>query len=245
MYDGRTATFLGKGRAEFKRRKFKTQDVFYVAPRGSLNLLSYGTMQRLGLRIIDTDEANAAPPQQPLTLNVQTDTEASLKSSFPGVFQDGLGKCTVAKATLKLKENETPVYRRARPVPYASLPVVEQELDRLLDSGVIKPVKHTDWAIPIRVVKKPDGSTRRGMDYSTGRKDALQLHQHYLPVSEDFTPHLIAGHARRRSRRCPSSRFQPGIDDKSSSRDVREASHSVTIKTRPHAKRQTPVEQHY
>lgn len=89
-------------------------------------------MQRLGLRIIDIDKDTAAPTQQPLALNVLIDTVASLKSSFPGVFQDGLGKCTVAKATLKLKENATPVYRCARPVPYASLPVVEQELDRLL-----------------------------------------------------------------------------------------------------------------
>jgi hypothetical protein len=159
-YDGRTTTFLGKGRAEFKHRTLRTQDVFYVDPRGSLNLLSYPTMQRLGLRIIDTDKENAAPTQRPLALNVQIDMVASLKSSFPGVFQDGLGKCTVAKATLKLKENATPVYRRARPVHYASLPVVEQELDRLRDLGVFRPVKHADWAAPVMIIKKPDGSTR-------------------------------------------------------------------------------------
>ena len=100
MYDGRTATFLGKGRAEFQRHTFRTQEMFYVAPRGSLNLLSYPTMQRLGLHLTDIVEANAAPTQHPLTLSVKTDTEASLNFSFPGVFQDGLGKCTVAKATL-------------------------------------------------------------------------------------------------------------------------------------------------
>lgn len=193
MYDGRTATFLGKGRAEFKRRTLRTQEMFYVAPRGSLNLLSYATMQRLGLLITDTVEANAATTQQPLTLSVITDTESSLQSSFPGVFQDGLGKCTVAKATLKLKDNATPVYRRARPVPYASLPAVEQELDRLLDLGVIKPVKHADWAAPVMVVKKPDGSTRLCVDYSTGLNDALQLHQHPLPVPEDIFATLNGG----------------------------------------------------
>jgi hypothetical protein len=46
MYNGQTATFLGKGRARFKRRDHVTQDVFYVVQRGSLNLLSYPTVQK-------------------------------------------------------------------------------------------------------------------------------------------------------------------------------------------------------
>jgi transposase InsO family protein len=194
MYNGQTATFLGKGRAKFKRRNHITEDVFYVAPRGSLNLLSYPTMQRLGLYIADEEAVNAVSTKYPSTSNIKTDSMASLKSSFPGVFKDGLGQCTLTKATLTLKQNATPVYRRARPVPYASLPVVEQELDRLLDLGVIKPVRHADWAAPVMVVKKPDGSARLCVDYSTGLNDALQLHQHPLPVPEDIFATLNGGH---------------------------------------------------
>jgi hypothetical protein len=40
MYNGQTATFFGKGRVVFKRRDDVPKDVFYVAPRGPLNLLS-------------------------------------------------------------------------------------------------------------------------------------------------------------------------------------------------------------
>ena len=100
----------------------------------------------------------------------------------------------MTKATLTLKQNATPVYRRARPVPYASLPIVEQELDRLLNLGVIKPVRHADWAAPVMVVKKPNGSSRLCVDYSTGLNDALQLHQHPLPVPEDIFATLNGGH---------------------------------------------------
>jgi hypothetical protein len=128
-----------------------------------------------------------------LALSVKTDTAASLESSFPDVFKEGLGKCTVTTATLKLKQKATPVYRRARPVLYASLPLVEQELDRLLDLGVIKTLKHAEWAAPVMVVKKPDGSTRLCVDYSTGLNDALQLHQHPLPVPEDIFATLNVG----------------------------------------------------
>ena len=90
------------------------------------------------------------------------------------------------KATLTLKQNAIPAYRHARPVPYASLPIVEQEFDRLLNLGVIKPVRHADWAAPVMVVKKPDGSARLCFDYSTGLNDALQLHQHPLLYQRTF-----------------------------------------------------------
>jgi hypothetical protein len=94
---------------------------------------------------------------------------------------------------LTLKQNATPANRRARPVPYASLPIVEQELDRLLNLGVIKSVKHADWTAPVMVVKKPDGSARLCVDYSTGLNDALQLHQHPLPVPKDIFTILNGG----------------------------------------------------
>jgi hypothetical protein len=54
---------------------------------GSLNLLSYATMQRLGVYIADAEAINAVSTQQPLALNVKTNTVASLKNSFPGDFQ--------------------------------------------------------------------------------------------------------------------------------------------------------------
>jgi len=82
--------------------------------------------------------------KQPWAHHVKTGTVASLGREFLDVFQEGLGKCAVTKAILKLKEGAIPVYRHARPVPYASLPVVEQELDRLLNVGVINSVKNAE-----------------------------------------------------------------------------------------------------
>jgi hypothetical protein len=70
MYNGQTDTFLGKGRAVFKRRNHATEDVFYVAPRGSLNILSYPTMQRLGLYIADA--VNAFSTDNPSTSSIKT-----------------------------------------------------------------------------------------------------------------------------------------------------------------------------
>jgi hypothetical protein len=44
------------------------------------------------------------------------------------------------------------------------------------------------------VVKKPDGLARLCGDYSTGLNDALQLHQHPLPVPKDIFATLNEGH---------------------------------------------------
>ena len=55
--------------------------------------------------------------KKPWALHVKTETVSSLGREFPDVFQEGLGKCEVTKATLKLKEGAIPVYHRARPVP--------------------------------------------------------------------------------------------------------------------------------
>ena len=59
MYTGQTATFPCKGRAVFKRCEHTIEDVLYVAPRGSLNLLSYPTMPSLWLYIADAEAINA------------------------------------------------------------------------------------------------------------------------------------------------------------------------------------------
>jgi hypothetical protein len=120
LYNGQTATFLGKGRAVFKRRDHATEDVFYVVPRGSLNLLSYPTVQCQGRYIADAEAASKISTKHPSTSKAKSDVVASLKNSFPDVFMDGLGQCTVTTATLTLKQNATPVYRRSRSVPYAS-----------------------------------------------------------------------------------------------------------------------------
>ena len=83
MYNGQTVTFLGKGRTVFKRSNHVTVDTFYVAPRGSLNLLSYPTMQRLGLHIADAEAVNSFSTEHLSTSNIKADIVASLKKLLP------------------------------------------------------------------------------------------------------------------------------------------------------------------
>ena len=84
-----------------------------------------------------------------------TRTEAdSICQEFPEVFQDGLGTLKGFKATIHVDQEVNPVFCKARPVPYALKPLVEQELASLEKDGVILPITFSDWAAPIVPVLK-------------------------------------------------------------------------------------------
>ncbi|XP_055616575.1 uncharacterized protein K02A2.6-like [Toxorhynchites rutilus septentrionalis] len=117
---------------------------------------------------------------------INRNTEQKLRTKFPEVFQSTLGRCSKAKVKLYLKPDVRPVYCPKRPVAYAALPKVDAELQRLQDKGIISPVKFSDWATPIVVVRKSDNvSVRICGDYSTGLNNALESDAHPLPHPDD------------------------------------------------------------
>ena len=118
---------------------------------------------------------------------------AKLKTDYADVFKDGLGRCTKTKATLQLKPNAHPVFKKKRPVPYAYITTLDAEIDRLLEEGVLSAVDYSAWAAPIVVVKKTNGTLRLCADFSTGLNDALMLHQHPLPTADDVFTKLNGG----------------------------------------------------
>ncbi len=89
------------------------------------------------------------------------------------------------KATIRVRQNATPIFQKARPVPYALREVVEKELDRLEKPGIISKMDRSDWAAPIVVVPKSDKSSRICGDYKVTINQNLEEETYPLPNTED------------------------------------------------------------
>ena len=102
------------------------------------------------------------------------------------MFKDEISIFKSAKAKLALKEGSQPKFCKTRPVPYAMKPKVEVELKRLEKEGILHNVKFSDWAIPIVLVAKSNGTVRICGDYKTTVNPQLQTEEYPLPRIDDI-----------------------------------------------------------
>ena len=116
-----------------------------------------------------------------------------LCSEFPGVFQSGLGTLKGFKASIKVDREATPVFCKARPVPYAMKPLVEKELERLEEEGVIEPISFADWAAPIVPVLKSNKTVRICGDFKLTVNKVSKLDRYPIPRIDDLFSKLAGG----------------------------------------------------
>ena len=139
---------------------------------------------------------------KPLNLDLQTinsvlqtnvPTLENLLENYQKLFNDELGKIQPYQAKLKVRPDAQPKFFKARPVPFANKPAIEQELDRLEGMGAIVKIPHSEWAAPIVPVPKKDGKFRLCGDYKVTVNQALDMDQYPLPKPDDLFASLAGG----------------------------------------------------
>ncbi|XP_053698732.1 uncharacterized protein K02A2.6-like [Sabethes cyaneus] len=141
----------------------------------------------LGLDLIEAFHLDSVPMNAFCNVvSVSPSLADRLKAQYPQVFSTELGKCIKTTVKLELKPDQMPVFSPKRPVAYAMYSAVDDELHRLESMNIITPVDYSEWAAPIVVVRKANGSIRICGDYSTGLNEALQPHQYPLPLPQDI-----------------------------------------------------------
>ena len=77
------------------------------------------------------------------------------------VFEEGLGKMKGFEAKILVDSNATPKFCKARSIPLAMREKVEEELQRLVQEGILEPVEFSSWAAPTVTELKSDKQSVR------------------------------------------------------------------------------------
>ncbi|CDW58685.1 Gag Pol polyprotein [Trichuris trichiura] len=201
-YNGDTIPLRGSFRCAYSFGTHSVSGTCYVSDISSNNLLGAEWIFKLGLYDQPLNNLQSdLQPEDERALICSPEIHALSASNareyvyrrYPEICSDSLGHCKFAKASLRLRPDAQPVFRPKRPVPYAVVPLVEAELDRLEKLGVISKVNYSAWAAPLVAVRKRDGRLRLCADFSTGLNDALEMHQYPLPTPEDIFSTLNGG----------------------------------------------------
>ena len=111
---------------------------------------------------------------------------AEILEKYKDVFSDELGTMKDTNAHIELKADAVPRFYKPRQVPYALRPLIDAELDRLVNQGVLRPVEHSEWAAPIVPVPKAGGDLRICGDYKLTANREAKCNVYPLPKTEDI-----------------------------------------------------------
>ena len=94
------------------------------------------------------------------------------------------------EAHITIRNDAKLVFIRPRRVPYALKDQVEKELEKLEKHGVIIKTERSEWASPIVVVPKSDGSVRICGDYKVTINQAVEDEQYPFLTTQDLYAEL-------------------------------------------------------
>ena len=97
------------------------------------------------------------------------------------------------EAKFKLQDNVTPVFKKKRNVPFASMQKNDEELDRLVNTGILTTVDYSECAAPTVYATKKSKDIRVCADFSTGLNAARKDHHYPLPSPKKVFTKLNGG----------------------------------------------------
>ena len=157
----------------------------HVVSQGNTALFGRDWLKEIKLDWKEIIWVNSIQPKQ-LSLS-------GIKTRYAHLFKDELGKLVNFTAKLHLKETAVPVFMRARSVPYAMRPKIEQELNRLEKEGVLTKSSRSEWGTPIVPIVKQNGQLRLCGDYKITVNPALLIDKYPLPKPQDIFASLAGG----------------------------------------------------
>lgn len=104
-----------------------------------------------------------------------------------------MGAYNVAKVHLSIDKEAKPIFFKPRPVPFAWKSKIEEQLNKLVESGALKLVNNSNWGCPIVPIPKPNGELRICGDYKVTINKFLTDFKYPLPRIEEIFASLQGG----------------------------------------------------
>jgi hypothetical protein len=116
-----------------------------------------------------------------------------LLQKYNHVLNTKLGHCTKIKAHIELKPNTSPKFFKPRPIPFAYVDQVKEEINRKVAAGILERVDTSLWAAPIVPVQKPNGKIRVCGDFKVTINPHTLVDQHPIPSIDQLFSRLSNG----------------------------------------------------
>ena len=157
-------------------------------------LLSGRDAQALKYLTIYADETNAVEETTQNSYKLPALgklTSEDILNHYSNVFKPGRGKPLGSPMHIDLDPSVTPVHAPTRRVPVAKLDRVNEELKRLCEEGIVRPVTQpTDWLSNMLIKEKPNGKLRICIDPSQTINKAIKRPKYTIPTIEERLPRL-------------------------------------------------------
>ena len=174
----------------------------FTATKLNLNLIGLDTVLKSGIQLdslLRKSTSNAPVHLISTHKSLQAACE-QLTQEFPDLWKDELGCLKNFQLEIKFKPDVTPVFDKARTVPFAIQDELSRAYDEGTDRGLWKQVQFNDYGTPVVPVRKPpsrshpNGSIRVCVDYSVTVNSQLKTHRQPLPLPKDLMRKLGGGY---------------------------------------------------
>ena len=109
------------------------------------------------------------------------------------VFDKALGHCTKVHGHIQLKPDAVPKFFKPRPIAFAYLDGVKEEIQRNVDAGILQHIQTSPWAAPIVPIRKPSGKIRICGDFKVTINPQILVDQHPIPSIDELLTRLNNG----------------------------------------------------
>lgn len=126
-------------------------------------------------------------------LHTISQSAEAVTEKFPDVFGETFPGAAIPPVHIELKHDAQPKFLKCRSIPFALKDDVINELDKLERQGVLQPTQYAEWATPVVIVRKKNGSLRICGDYRSTVNQAVRNNVYPLPTSKELFARLGRG----------------------------------------------------